>query len=96
MQNFIAKVWLRVAGPLTVALVLSGCSGSILQVNPNPDPSPAHASATFLYMANSVEATVKGSSINGSTGALTRERREQLMRASCSAIQSSSQHDREM
>jgi len=71
MQNFIAKVWLRVAGPLTVALVLSGCSGSILQVNPNPDPSPAHASAKFLYVVNSIEATVKSFSINGSTGALT-------------------------
>jgi len=71
MQNFIAKVWLRVAGPLTVALVLSGCSGSILHVNPNPDPSPAHASAKFLYVVNSIEATVKSFSINGSTGALT-------------------------
>jgi 6-phosphogluconolactonase len=71
MQNFVAKVWLRAASPLTVALVFSGCGGSIMHVKPNPDPSPAHASAKFLYVVNSIEATVKGFSINGSTGALT-------------------------
>jgi hypothetical protein len=50
VNYLIAKVWLRAAGPPTLALVFSGCGGSAIQVtpNPSPDPSPAHASAKFL------------------------------------------------
>jgi 6-phosphogluconolactonase len=69
MKHLIAKVWLRAAGPLTLALVLSGCGGSSMQVV-TPPPTP-HASAKFLYVVNSIEATVQGFSINAATGALT-------------------------
>jgi DNA-binding beta-propeller fold protein YncE len=72
MKHLIAKVWLRAAGPPTLALVFSGCGGSAIQVtpNPSPDPSPAHASAKFLYVVNAIESSVQGFAINGATGAL--------------------------
>jgi 6-phosphogluconolactonase len=72
VKYLIAKVWLRAAGPLTLAMVFSGCDGSAIQVtpNPDPDPSPAHASAKFLYVVNAIESNVQGFQINAATGAL--------------------------
>lgn len=73
MNLSVAKVSARVAGSLTIALFFSGCGGSSMQMasNPNPLPRPAHASARFLYVVNSIEATVQGFSIDGATGILT-------------------------
>jgi len=77
MKHFDGKVWLHAAGPLTLALILSGCGGSSVHMTPNPTPdpsptpNPAHASAKFLYVVNSIEATVQGFSIDGSTGRLS-------------------------
>ena len=73
MNLSVAKVSARVAGSLTIALFFSGCGGYSLHTapKPNPEPSPAHASARFLYVVNSIQATVKEFSIDGSTGALS-------------------------
>jgi 6-phosphogluconolactonase len=73
MNHLIAKATPCVAGFVTLALFLSGCGGTTMHMtpNPNPLPSPPHASARFLFVVNSIEATVQGFSIDGVTGALT-------------------------
>lgn len=71
MKYLTVGVRLHAAGALTLALTLSGCGGSATHVDPTPNPSTVHASAKFLYVVNSIEATVQGFSINGDSGALT-------------------------
>lgn len=51
-----------------VALGLSGCGGSMVPVQPHPGVN--HAGSKFFYVVNSIEASVRGFSIQPDTGVL--------------------------
>ena len=69
LESMRTKVCLVIAGLSIVVLGLSGCGA--YSTTANPRPTPSHASSKFLYVVNSIEATVQGFSIDAATGELT-------------------------
>lgn len=63
------SICLPFVGLFGVALGFSGCGGSAVRMMPGT--TVPHASSKFLYVVNSIEASVHGFSIDGSTGRLS-------------------------